>query len=245
MATQKPISTISYNTESFLREKLEELYKAHIICAFQYIKHIGEDGDKDHIHLRIEPNRRLDTMDLNERFCEWIQGESLPRRCRPFRPAKEEDWYLYVVHDADYLRLKYGTDGDSDGKIPYDWQEIQVSDGYDLQCAFVRAKASLKHSASSLIRRFRDGDNALDMVAEGANPFTVSSIAKLLSSNEYGVLSQKCHELEDEISKLDGAIRRAGFSVCVDGDGKYFLVPTEQTDTYTSVDVTDALEIFK
>ena len=48
MATQKPISTISYNSESFLKEKLDIWLSAHIIQAYQYIFHKGEDvvGEK-------------------------------------------------------------------------------------------------------------------------------------------------------------------------------------------------------
>ena len=46
MATQKPISTISYNTEAFLKEKLESWLAEHLIQAYQYICHKGEDGDK-------------------------------------------------------------------------------------------------------------------------------------------------------------------------------------------------------
>ena len=92
MATQKPISTISYNTEAFLHEKLEIWLNAHIIQAYQYICHKGEDGDKDHIHLRIEPNKKLDPMDLQDQLKEYQIGCEKPLGCRPFRPSKEEDW---------------------------------------------------------------------------------------------------------------------------------------------------------
>lgn len=91
MATQKPISTISYNTEAFLKEKLEQWLKAHLISAYLYICHKGEDGDKDHIHLRIELNKRIDPMDLSEELKEYLPYETKPRGVRPWRPAKEED----------------------------------------------------------------------------------------------------------------------------------------------------------
>ena len=108
MATQKPISTISYNSEPFLKEVLDSLFKAHIIQAYMYIKHKGEDGDKDHIHLRLEPNKKLDPMDIQTQLREFTPDNDLPLCCRPFRPSKEEDWFLYVVHDPIYLKLKYG-----------------------------------------------------------------------------------------------------------------------------------------
>ena len=98
MATQKPISTISYNTELFLKEKLDTWYEAHIIQSYQYICHKGEDGDKDHIHVRIEPNKRVDPMDLQVQLREFQIGKEKPLGCRPFRPSKEEDWFFsYIV----------------------------------------------------------------------------------------------------------------------------------------------------
>lgn len=90
MATQKPISTISYNSEKFLKEKLTSWYNAHIIQAYQYILHKGEDGDKDHIHLRIEPNKRVDPMSLSEDLKEFEAGKEKPRGCRPWRPSKRK-----------------------------------------------------------------------------------------------------------------------------------------------------------
>ena len=72
--TSNPLSSISYNTESFLKEKLQSWYDNHLIQCFMYIKHKGEDGDKDHIHFRIEPNRRLDPMNLLEDLKELRVG---------------------------------------------------------------------------------------------------------------------------------------------------------------------------
>ena len=120
MATQKPISTISYNSEEFLKEKLEIWYKAHIIQAYQYIKHKGEDGDKDHIHLRIEPNKKLDPMTLVEDLREFVVGSDKPLGVRPFRPSKEEDWILYAVHEKKYLDHKSGG-GEKGEKLPSSW----------------------------------------------------------------------------------------------------------------------------
>ncbi len=70
MATSRPISTISYNTEQFLKETLDNWIKQHIIMNYMYICHKGEDGDKDHIHVFIEPNKKLDPMDLMEKLKE-------------------------------------------------------------------------------------------------------------------------------------------------------------------------------
>ena len=147
MATQKPISTISYNTEAFLKEKLDTWYQAHIIQAYMYICHKGEDGDKDHIHVRIEPNKRIDPMDLKEGLNEYQIGHDKPLTCRPFRPSVEEDWVLYAVHDEKYLKLKYGSDKGE--KIPYQWSDIKASEGYDVEVAYLRAKSKQEHTSTS------------------------------------------------------------------------------------------------
>lgn len=216
MATQKPISTISYNTESFLREKLEALYEAHIIQAYMYIKHKGEEGDKDHIHLRIEPNKRLDPMDLVDDLKEYEHGKSKPLGVRPFRPSKEEDWILYAVHDPDYLALKYGND--KDGKLEYKWEEIVASEGYDVEIAFLRAKQALKHTSPSIISQIEGGKRALNLLKEGESPFVVSQVLRFLSVTDYEDLAARFAELNTSyndllelVSGMSQAILDAGY----------------------------------
>lgn len=223
MATQKPVSTISYNTEPFLLEKLQELRDAHIIQAWMYIFHHGEDGDKDHIHLRIEPNRKLDPMDISDLLKEFPQGSDKPLGVRTWRPSKEEDWFLYAVHDEAYLKLKYASDKGE--KIPYDWHDIRVSDGYDLETAFVRAKASQKHSSSNMISRLRQGASPVDLISEGENPYLTNAIVKALSDNDYSRLQREFASLEDLYFKLVQAVTDAGFSVEHTSDGSVFLAP--------------------
>ena len=200
MATQKPISTISYNTESFLKEKLEALYNAHIIQAYMYIKHKGEDGDKDHIHLRIEPNKRIDPMDLVDDLKEYEKGKEKPLGVRPFRPSKEEDWILYAIHDPDYLALKYGND--KDGKIEYKWEDIQASEGYDVEIAFLRAKQALKHTSPSIISQIEGGKRALSLLKEGESPFVVNQVLRFLTESDYENLAAKYSVLSSEYDEL-------------------------------------------
>lgn len=215
MATQKPISTISYNTEGFLQEKLEELYKAHIIQAYMYIKHKGEDGDKDHIHLRIEPNKRIDPMDLADELKEYEIGKSKPLGVRPFRPSKEEDWFLYAVHDADYLVLKYGND--KDGKLEYKWQDIVASDGYDVEVAYLRAKQALKHTSPSIIKQLEGGKKAINLLREGESPFVVNQVLRFLTESDYEDLASRFAELQtqydalvDILANIGKALKNAG-----------------------------------
>ena len=87
MQTSKPISTISYNSELYLYSVLEKLYKSHKIDFYAYIKHTGEmdpfgESEKDHIHLFLIPNKRINTSDLDDLFIEPVPN-SKPLRCIP------------------------------------------------------------------------------------------------------------------------------------------------------------------
>lgn len=229
MATQKPISTISYNSESFLIEKLQILYDAHIIQAWQYIVHKGEDGDKDHIHLRIEPNKRIDAMDLTDKFKEFEKGKDKPLGVRPWRNSKEEDWYLYSVHDSDYLSLKYGG-GDRCEKLPYDWKDIKTSPDYDLETAWIRAKAAQKHSTVNIATSIQNGQKPVDLLMQGENPYTLLNVMRLLSGDDYSRLASDYKELHiqyqnlmDKFDSLVDALNRDGLIVSFDDNGKVII----------------------
>lgn len=222
MATQKPISTISYNTEAFLKEKLDTWIEAHIIQAYQYICHKGEDGDKDHIHVRIEPNKRLDAMDLQEQLREYQIGKEKPLGVRPFRPSKEEDWFLYAVHDKDYLKLKYGG-GEKGEKLPYKWQDIKAPEDYDTEIAFLRAKSKLEHTSSNIATRIQGGDNALSMILEGENPYVVNAIMRAVNATDYERLQKQYDELQNKFYSLIEAVEKYGLSIEADEDGNIVL----------------------
>lgn len=223
MATQKPISTISYNTENFLREKLDSLVENHILQAYQYIHHKGEDGDKDHFHLRVEPNKRIDPMDLSEVLKEHVCGESKPRCVRTWRPSKEEDWFLYAVHDETYLKIKYGG-GDKGEKLQYSWSDIVASENYDVETAFIRAKSHLEHTAPNVLSRLQSGSTtASKLISEGVNPFIVNAVTRTLAGSEYESLVTAYNELNETHSKLLEAIEKFGLTVEVDDDGSFIL----------------------
>lgn len=222
MATQKPISTISYNSEDFLKEKLDMFFSAHIIQAYQYICHKGEDGDKDHIHLRIEPNKKLDPMDLQEELYEYVPDNDLPLACRPFRPSKEEDWFLYAVHDPLYLKIKYGG-GEKGEKLPYIWQDIHCSKFYDCEIAFIRAKSYLEHTSVNMATRLQQGDSPLSLILEGENVHTVNAISHALYSNDYARLSEDYKFLSQKFDLIMKAIQNKGLNILMYDDGTFYL----------------------
>lgn len=222
MATQRPISTISYNTESFLREKLDTWLKAHIIQAYMYICHKGEDGDKDHIHLRIEPNKRIDPMELQEALREYQIGKDKPLGVRPFRESKEEDWILYAVHDPQYLSVKYP--GDKGEKIPYSWQDIKAPDDYDIEVAYIRAKSHMQHTSASLASRMQSGSaTPLNLIKEGENPYLVNQIMRALAVTDYQRVQDELFIARKRFAMLKAAIEAEGYKVLSDDDGNILL----------------------
>lgn len=218
MATQKPIATISYNTEPFLKEKLEEMLKAHLIQAYMYIKHKGEDGDKDHIHLRIEPNKKLDPMDIAEQLQEYPRGAKKPLGVRPFRPSKEEDWILYAVHDKGYLNHKYGG-LENHEKLPYDWRQIVVPENYDLEVAWIRAKQYAAHTPSSIVSRIKQGEKPVNLVEQGENVFTINAVMRSLQDNDYLSIVQENQELKRKLEVIQDGLKRMGLELTQDEDG--------------------------
>lgn len=224
MATQKPISSISYNTLPFLKEKLDTWVSAHIIMAYQLIPHKGEDGDKDHIHFRIEPNKKLDPMDLMDQLKEYQLGNDKPLGVRPFRPSKEEDWILYAVHDEQYLKTKY-RGGEKGEKLPYKWQDIVVSDGYDMEIAFIRAKSYLEHTSVNMATKLQNGENALNLILQGENVYTVNALMRALSVTDYQRVSQELQQANERLLMLETAIDKYGLSIECDENGELLLVP--------------------
>ena len=112
MSTSNPITTISYNTESFLKETLDHEVEMRRIQWYAYIKHDAEvDETKDHFHVLAIPNRLTDLMDFQFLFREI--DEKNPKKplgvmpCRAISKDNIDDWLPYVLHDRGYLALKH------------------------------------------------------------------------------------------------------------------------------------------
>lgn len=112
MRTSKAISSVSYNSPEFLKSKLDGLVNNHIIEFWAFICHKGEPTEsedllKDHIHLYMMPNHKIDTMDLKDYFKEDDpKNPKLPLDIKAIKNSKFDEWYLYVLHDEDYLLSK-------------------------------------------------------------------------------------------------------------------------------------------
>jgi len=109
LKTSKPISTISFNSDDFLKYKLDELVENHIVEFYAMIKHHPEDdeaGKKYHWHVYIEVSKIVQTVFLGDLFNEPVPDNNKPLKCLPFESSNFANWYLYALHDVDYLALK-------------------------------------------------------------------------------------------------------------------------------------------
>jgi hypothetical protein len=204
-----------------------------LIQSYTYIRHNGEDGDKDHIHLRIEPNKRLDPMDLSNALKEWVNGSDKPLGVRPWRPSKEEDWLLYSVHNPEYLKLKY-KNGEKGEKMPYKWQDIKASEGYDVEIAYIRALSYLEHTNANIIKRMREGARPLDLMEEGENAFLINQIVRAIQPSEIERLQRENIELKREYKQLHdnydvlmATLLEWGFVLNYDNEGNVYLDDTK------------------
>lgn len=113
MKTSKPFSTISYNTSAFLQARLDTLLQAGVIEFYSFIQHHREDDEtKEHIHLYVEPSGLIDTQKgFIDKILEPDPENALnkPLCCIRCRPSKFADWYMYSIHDVDYLATKMET----------------------------------------------------------------------------------------------------------------------------------------
>lgn len=175
--TAKPITTISYNTRDFALYKLEQLFKSGKIEDYRIIFHEGEDGDKDHAHVWIQPNRRIDTVQLREEFEEVDPTKDKPLGCLPFRKTKDDHWLMYVLHDPAYLKAHH-SDNDGDGKKQYYPEEILTPFPEQLARDLKRAQQLKKTTNQEILECFEKGWNYSEtlLYVTNANPTYVSTI---------------------------------------------------------------------
>lgn len=179
--TTKPITTISYNSEEFLKRKLNELFDAKKITDYRYIFHYGEDGDKNHFHVFIEPNRRIDTALLLDEFKEVDPTKDKPLGVLPFRCNSQRDhWIMYVIHDPDYLRI-HQSNNDGDGKIEYPVTDIKTPFEDQLMRDYKSALRLKQTDNQKIIKKIQGGDNLVNIAYElDLNPQKISAIIQLM-----------------------------------------------------------------
>ena len=107
MNTSKPIACISYNSTDFLNMTLKQLHELHIISDYMYIYHKHEEDEKkDHIHLWLKPNTKVDTIELQNRFKELDPNFDKPLGITDPKSSDIDNWLLYSQHFKPYLISK-------------------------------------------------------------------------------------------------------------------------------------------
>lgn len=204
--TSKPISTISYNTRDFLIDKLDRLMESKKFDDYRLIFHYGEDGDKDHWHVWIQPNKRLDTGELKDVFNEVDpdKTKSKPLGVLPFRSSDPLNWIMYVIHDPLYLKSHH-SDSDGDGKIEYPLTDIITPYEDQLMRDYKRALSLRKTSTQKIIDGIRSGQSATDLAYnEGLQPYEINAVFNMIK--QQNVLEQEKEALEKQRERYQGVI---------------------------------------
>ena len=126
MITSRWLSTICWNSIPYLKDKLDNMLSRNIISFYYFIYHYKEDDEKkDHIHLFLIPNVKINTDTYLRVELEEIDPNKKEMiRPLPFRPvSKFADKYLYDLHDENYLRSKF-----EERKYHYKKEDFVVSD---------------------------------------------------------------------------------------------------------------------
>ena len=130
MKTRLPFSTISFNTKPYLELKLDELRRSKILSDWFFIMHKPEDDEskgKEHAHVYFIPSKGVQTDDVRQELLELDpEHPDKPRGCLRMQSSKFGNWYLYGIHDPDYLASKGET-----RKYHYKYEDI-VASNYDV-----------------------------------------------------------------------------------------------------------------
>lgn len=110
--TSKPLSTVTWNSEKFLVNQLNDLLKNGVISYWCYVVHKAEKSEgKEHIHLYFEPRKMVDPVDFRAYLREVdITNPSHPIMPSRIQPSKGNHWSAYSRHDPVYIK-KYTKEG--------------------------------------------------------------------------------------------------------------------------------------
>ena len=164
--TSSPISTISYNTDEFLKLTLNGMLKDGTLLYWCYIKHKGDEDDKkDHIHLRVIPNGRIDLSEFGKEFIELVPDNN-PLRCLLWRNSEYKNWFLYTVHNPDYLEIHNLIRNQH-----YTFDDFVSSSSDDTRILYQEAREWFYNSGEMVEKlvqdKLRDGSTLHDIVKSG------------------------------------------------------------------------------
>lgn len=170
MKTMKPISTISYNSHSYLIGVLDRLVKNGMVEFYACIKHLPEEDEtKEHYHVYIEPCDKIDTTKLRPLFDELeidkfkaLSDEEKksykPLGVMPFQKSNFSNWYWYGIHDTTYLASK--------GEVR--------KHHYTLEDIFTNEPVFLGHKVAENPRPCGEAVRAMELMQQGYNDMQIA-----------------------------------------------------------------------
>ena len=196
MNTSKPISTISYNTEKYLREKIYYWKQQGFIEYGMWILHQPDvDGDKAHYHVYLQPTKLIQTENLINDSIEidpnWkpldFYGDEKEKeqhekkqflKMTVFKSSEPSNWILYGLHDEAYLTQKGLS-----RNIHYDVSDIQ-STCDDTLLDMLSSAFDFRNNKLEfrIIDAVNKGVSWQDMVKSGMIPIRQIAGARLLYS---------------------------------------------------------------
>lgn len=186
MRTAYPIATVSYNSEKWLIKTLKRLIAAGLIEYAYYIKHQGEDGDKDHFHVWLMPCKVLQTADIKALFNEPDpKHPDKPLGVLPFRKSEVKNWIQYAIHNPVYLK-QHQQDLDESAKIPYDPIDVKVIgvDRVQFERDLRSSYSVLKTANITVSQMLLQGESAVDaLIQSNSNPQFVLAVMALIQKD--------------------------------------------------------------
>lgn len=200
--TSKPQSTISYNTDRFLKKTLNQLVNEGIVSYWFYINHKPDTDDKmAHIHLRVELRKPTDMIEFEKLFIQHIRDKKhKTTKTRSFQYSDCNNWFMYAVHNPDYLRYKKMT-----RNYQYTLSDIKSNDKDE--CEY-RYKIALEWLYSELLKdlyaedKLKEGISISALADSGIitsrNAFRMKQFNDLLSKSKVDKEYDKALQLQSE-----------------------------------------------
>lgn len=197
MKTSKNLTNISYCTEDYLKVTLDNLVDIRYISWYMFINHLGdEDIKKDHRHIYIIPNGRIDTDKLDTELTQLVEDNEKPLKCMVWRTESLKnfgDVYLYYLHDSQYLACKGLT-----RNLHYTEDDIITSDRDQLH-EFTRTIDYRKIYGAAYINNAVENNIPFrNLVAQGYIPVNQISYAKAYYNEVAAYYQEQIEEAEKQ-----------------------------------------------
>lgn len=206
MKTEKPLSTISYNTSTFLERTLQTLLDDGSILNYAFIFHLGEGGDKDHFHVFIEPLKALDSVYLRHKFEQPCLYSDIPLGVMKFQKSNFDDWLMYSIHNQVYLNSK----GEKKDEL---YSVDDVISTYDVSCLVSLVRGREEKILSSDFKRMYDllasGSSARDLLESCDNLQQINLVTRLFDFDKKSSLVKSSEKnLVDCLQKENLLLRK-------------------------------------